>query len=295
MDRGAIQITPPVPEDEVRQSLDRILQCGVLGEGSRLPTLLRYIVEEELSGRGASLKAYTIATVVFQRASSFDPNTDSIVRVEFSRLRQLLATYQLLQGRDDPIQIDVPSGGYRPKFSRAAAQPLSQGAALATKKNWGPLVLGLALAAAVAVVASLATHFLVNPSGGNRLAAGRPAVLVEPVRLQSAAVKSVAAASMLHEYMLVAAAQTLDARIIDANVHEPSWRVLDEGSLTLNLTLDEKNDFALLLVRLVSIEGEQLWTQSYEGVHTTTPGWEKTVVDRVVADLKQKFRPPTGT
>jgi hypothetical protein len=49
--------------------------------------LLRYLVEKTLCDQREQLKEYVLGTEVFGRPSSFDPRTDSIVRVEASRLR----------------------------------------------------------------------------------------------------------------------------------------------------------------------------------------------------------------
>lgn len=63
------------------------------------------------------LKGYTIGIDVFDRAQDFDPQLDSIVRVEAGRLRRLLDQYYVEVGRSDPIRIAVPKGGYVATFS----------------------------------------------------------------------------------------------------------------------------------------------------------------------------------
>lgn len=92
----------------------RLEECGALGAGGRLPALLRYLVSEELAGRGDRLKAYAIATEVLGRTSSFDPSQDSIVRVEVARLRRALDYYYATEGREEALKITIPRGGYRP-------------------------------------------------------------------------------------------------------------------------------------------------------------------------------------
>ena len=54
----------------------------------RLCGFLRYIVEETIAGRGPALKEYGIAIQVYRRPESYDPQVDSIVRVEASKLRK---------------------------------------------------------------------------------------------------------------------------------------------------------------------------------------------------------------
>lgn len=78
--------------------ITRLERSGALGTGGRLAALLRYLVAEELAGRGDRLKAYAIATEILGRGPDFDPQQDSIVRVEIARLRKALDLYFATQG-----------------------------------------------------------------------------------------------------------------------------------------------------------------------------------------------------
>lgn len=98
-------------------------ECGALGAGGRLPALLRYLVSEELAGRGDRLKAYAIATEVLGRTTSFDPSQDSIVRVEVARLRRALDFYYATEGRAEALRITIPRGGYRPLIGQDGGVP----------------------------------------------------------------------------------------------------------------------------------------------------------------------------
>jgi hypothetical protein len=71
---------------------------------------LAYVVEESLAGRADRIKAYSIATTVFGRDASFDPQSDPIVRVEAGHLRRALERYYLGAGREDPVEITIPRG-----------------------------------------------------------------------------------------------------------------------------------------------------------------------------------------
>ena len=116
----------PLQNENACQALDIIGQLessGALGAGGRLPALLRFIVTEELAGRGERLKAHAIATQVLGRSSSFDPAQDSIVRVEVARLRRALDFYYASSGRDAPVKITIPKGGYRPLIGQQEAPP----------------------------------------------------------------------------------------------------------------------------------------------------------------------------
>ena len=59
---------------------------------------------------------------IFDRDSAYDSRVDSIVRVEASRLRSKLAAYYTDEGRNDPVIIELPKGGYVPTF-RFRPQP----------------------------------------------------------------------------------------------------------------------------------------------------------------------------
>ena len=107
------------PSDgEVRAALDSLIANAEFGASERRRAFLRFVVEEELAGRGHSLKGFTIAIAVFGRDETFDPKTDPVVRLEALRLRRDLAIYYAGPGADDPICISMPKGGYVPLFSR---------------------------------------------------------------------------------------------------------------------------------------------------------------------------------
>lgn len=85
--------------------------------------MLRYLVTEELCGRGENLKAYTIGTDVLGRGTRFDPTQDAIVRVEIGRLRKSLELYFATIGKAEPIRIVIEKGNYRPQFIVKAPPP----------------------------------------------------------------------------------------------------------------------------------------------------------------------------
>ncbi len=106
-----------LPEVECRSQLARILQSADFEATARGHKFLSYVVDEELSGRGDRIKAYSIAVEVFGRDTSFDPQTDPIVRIEAGHLRRSLERYYLTSGQSDPILITIPKGGYVPTFT----------------------------------------------------------------------------------------------------------------------------------------------------------------------------------
>jgi hypothetical protein len=81
-----------------------------------MSSLLKYICERHFEGDNDAIKEYSIATDVFGRSQSFDPATDSIVRVEVFRLRKKLREFYEGEGANQPIEIVVATGHYRPQF-----------------------------------------------------------------------------------------------------------------------------------------------------------------------------------
>ncbi len=115
VDRSGIQAT------DVRAQLQRIVTASDFEASDRNRRFLSFVVDKSLSGDAAHIKAYTIATSVFGRGQDFDPQIDSIVRIEAGRLRRALENYYLRSGADDPIEISIPKGSYCPKFVPRAA------------------------------------------------------------------------------------------------------------------------------------------------------------------------------
>ena len=109
--------------EAVRDGLGRVLESPGFAASPQLRTFLSYVVEYRLQGIGARIKGYTIAVEALGRDPSFDPAADPIVRVEAARLRRLLDEYYEAEGATDPIRIDLPKGGYVPRFAhRRTAQ-----------------------------------------------------------------------------------------------------------------------------------------------------------------------------
>lgn len=165
------------PYDEKTRSdalsaLEALIDSGVLGEGSRLRPLLRYLVIEELEGRGERLKGYSIGTDVFGRGADFDPNTDSIVRVEVHRLRQALDHYYATQGAGDRVRFEIPKGSYQPGIrvedvpGRAAKSPAVPLGALKRSHLYAAAAVVILLVVAVAWLALDRGGFLADRDAG---------------------------------------------------------------------------------------------------------------------------------
>src|SRR5215472_10819730 len=105
-----------VSADAVREQLSRILQSQTFNSAPVLSQMLRYVVDRTLEGRTDELKEYSLGVDVFGRGTSFDPRADTIVRVQARRLRSKLEEYYNIEGRMDPVLLELPKGRYIASF-----------------------------------------------------------------------------------------------------------------------------------------------------------------------------------
>ena len=130
--------TQETQSEAARSELARVLASPGFTRNERLSRFLRFVVERRLEGRDGAIKESLLAIVVFGRPPDYDPKQDPIVRTEASRLRARLSEYYLGDGKDDPLVIELPKGGYVPAFrppsagawSCAARTPLAAKTAL---------------------------------------------------------------------------------------------------------------------------------------------------------------------
>src|SRR5215470_7167086 len=108
---------PPSLAD-MQECVARIAASSGFSNSERLRELLRYTVMEALEGRGASLKESVLGVTVFGRKPGYDSDANSIVRVEFARLRKKLEQYYQDEGSHESWRIVFPKGSYAPEFVR---------------------------------------------------------------------------------------------------------------------------------------------------------------------------------
>lgn len=105
--------------EEQRAELNAVLESKEFTRAPTLAHLLSYLCEKLFAGEAGQIKEYTVGVEVFRRRTSFDQDSDSIVRVEANRLRKRLADYYA-KGKSHPLQITIPVGQYVPRFERAS-------------------------------------------------------------------------------------------------------------------------------------------------------------------------------
>ena len=105
-----------VDDNQIRAELDRLLSVETIARSPMMCKFLKFVVHEELAGRGEDIKGYTVAVEALGRPESFDPQTDPSVRVQASRLRNALDLFYSEPANAGEIEIRLRKGSYRPSF-----------------------------------------------------------------------------------------------------------------------------------------------------------------------------------
>ena len=148
-----------------KAELERVLASGIFERSPGLAQLLNYVCGKYFQGTAGEIKEYNIAVEALGRPAGFDQKRDSIVRVQFHRLRDRLNEYY--QGGEAPpaVRIEIPQGQYIPHFvfaegaataaaisaPPAAAPPAAAGSGAPRSSRWtmlGAAVVLIAVAGA---------------------------------------------------------------------------------------------------------------------------------------------------
>ena len=161
------------------EQINRLVGSHALHGSESLCKLLRYLAKHAVDHPGTPIKEFQIATEVFGRSADFDPQLDSMVRVQAGRLRSKLTEYYSADGLEDPIVVELPKGTYVLSFhhrNSSGAKPNATGVngvvgkdALekSTERRWGTEVISLSifLAAAITVIVWLLATRTTAPVG----------------------------------------------------------------------------------------------------------------------------------
>lgn len=154
----------PLAEIEIRRSLDAALASEGFVRSERMARFLRHVVESALHSRPDDLKEQAIGRMVFDRAQDYDPKEDPVVRNEARRLRGKLEQLYENPPAAMAVRIEVPRGGYAPRFSALRAPPVPPVpiAAPAAVPVAVPRLARLAVVAGVLGMALAGTFFLLS-------------------------------------------------------------------------------------------------------------------------------------
>ena len=141
---------------EVLATLESILSTPHFRRSPRHSSVLRHLVTHTLNGESGNLREYDLGVDCFNRGQNFDPRTDTIVRVELTRLRARLEQYYAEEGKGLPIHISLPRGSV-PVFnlkSREAPEGAPRLVPASRKRVFAwPLAASLSILAGAATIA----------------------------------------------------------------------------------------------------------------------------------------------
>jgi hypothetical protein len=152
--------------EHLLEQINRLVGSHALHGSESLCKLLRYLAKHAVDHPGIPIKEFQIATEVFGRSTDFDPQLDSMVRVQAGRLRSKLTEYYSADGLEDPIVVELPKGTYVLSFHHrnvsGTKSPLGalngeaskEDREKSTERRWGTEVISLSifLAAAITVI-----------------------------------------------------------------------------------------------------------------------------------------------
>ncbi len=151
----------PVPAEEIRDHLRRILASPGFFRAARMQRFLMFVVEGvlDVKSKAESLKETVIGAAVFDRKADYDPKSDPVVRVEARRLRAKLVEYYEGTGKEETVRIEIPKGSYVPILRRKDETAVATKQLSGTRvKRWAPwaIIAAICVFVAVAILASRA-------------------------------------------------------------------------------------------------------------------------------------------
>ncbi|MDW9476449.1 hypothetical protein [Sinorhizobium meliloti] len=275
-----VRVHPPLPTDvEVLAQLDRILFSTEFDAPERARKFLAFVVGETIAGRADRIKAYSIATEVFGRDSSFDAQTDPAVRIEAARIRRALERYYLVEGHNDPLVINMPKGAYVPRFERHVKMHTEPGPGLlvgvrrnstvgSSRQPWA----WAAIAALAFALGSLATNALlrsVTPAESIEDMAGFrpniPVLAVMPFEDLSGTPHSAMITRGLTDEVIDAIARFKEITVVTREKLDGSPEQADAPAYALEGRVRLDGEKLRLAIRLVQrSDGSVVWANNYD-------------------------------
>src|ERR1039458_8664612 len=107
----------PLRHDDRWALVERVAASQIFQKSPRLREFLLYVCETTLRNHLEDVREQQIGVHVFNRRPDYNMSEDSIVRVQARELRKRLALYFDTEGKDEPLVISIPKGGYIPVFA----------------------------------------------------------------------------------------------------------------------------------------------------------------------------------
>jgi len=146
---GGPELAGPPSAEEKRAALDQVLQSAHFERADQLRSFLRYVCEMELAGRGAELNEHLIGVEALGRPPGYSTTDDSGVRRCAHTLRLKLEEAYATDLAGARVRIELPRGGYQPRFHFAEPMAVEKRRAQATRLGlpWMLVAFGLGVLA----------------------------------------------------------------------------------------------------------------------------------------------------
>jgi hypothetical protein len=158
--------------EDIQRALEALVASPALGRSEQLRQLLRFLVTEEMEGRGGDLSEYAIGVKALGRPPEFAPELDSTVRTRTHELRKRIEEHYRTNATPG-LRIEIPKGTYRPRFAQdveevaeSLAPPTPAQSTQVPNRFWQ----GVAAGAVSLLALGLTAHFLWPAPAGERAA-----------------------------------------------------------------------------------------------------------------------------
>lgn len=279
----------PIGREDIRREYRRIIATREFARAPVMRRLLGFLVDESLAGRGAQLKAYSVAVQGLGREADFDPQSDSYPRVQVGRLRRMLDAAYAREGAPNGFSMTIPLGSYAMRFVAAERMsappeptpPAPEPAPIADQSRLAARVI------AILIVIAAALLILLPLIGRREVATGQPSVA--PVLELGQIVASPALASVRRETVAVledALRRTFLVRLREDAARPEQASTVVHYELLGGLANGGASTLRLRLARMP--EGDVIWTGS-----ATLPG-DRARIPETLAPLITELIQPYG-
>ena len=115
-----------IQEESTRAQVERILHSETFRNSDALRRLMKFLCDKSIAGEADQLKEYSVGIDALGKPSTYDPRQDSVVRIQVARLRQKLTEYYRIEGKDDPLVIELPKGRFKMSFEPRVVEKLAE-------------------------------------------------------------------------------------------------------------------------------------------------------------------------
>ena len=145
---------PSEPEKELDELIRQIADSDTFRMAPMMRTLLLYLWQH----RRESVGEYAIAVDALGRAPTFDPKSDSTVRVQIARLRAKLRDFYDAAGESFPLRLSIPLGKHDLTWTYTQPDQPSEAPVAVPPRDWRLWILTAIALLLVTAVAFLAVE-----------------------------------------------------------------------------------------------------------------------------------------